>query len=92
MTHEQLLDVFYGRDYLTLVCNAKRFRLKTENRISFIVGEYVVRLHYKRNRDYSLNLLINRREDGSSVFNSVFSRAEDVRRHFTRVTGLSLEL
>ncbi len=57
---EDIFEVFGGRDNLRLMCDAKRFRVTGEGcRVSFWVGDYIVRLH-KGNIYYTIQIQVRK--------------------------------
>lgn len=88
-----LFDVFYGKDYLRLVCGASRLRTSTQG-VSFWVGEYVVRLRKdvgeKNLCPYTLSISV--RKTQNSVFSTSLPSPDLVREVFCRCTGLTLDL
>ena len=93
MENTDLFDIFYGKDYLRLVCGASRLRTSTQG-ISFWIGEYVVRLR-KDVREKNLclyTLSISVRKTQHPLFYSSLPAPDWVRRYFCRCTGFTLDL
>ena len=100
-TDHPLLETFYGRDNLVLMCGAKRFRINQcspvkSERVSFWVGPYIVTISEGREIDYKgvrcpYNLLIYHRKSKETLCHRDFLFPEHVRSTFTIKTRYVLE-
>jgi len=91
--NDHLFDIFYGKDYLLLVCGASRLRTSTQG-ISFWVGEYVVRLRKdvggKNLCPYTLSISV--RKTQNYVCSTSLPSPDWVRKSFCHYTGFTLDL
>ena len=86
METNDLLDVFGGRDNLRLMCGAKRFRYG-EGRVSFWVGDHIVRLH--KGGDYR-TLQVQERKTRITLCEYTTLWPSAIRDRFERYTGYAL--
>lgn len=86
METNNLLEVFSGQDNLKLMCGAKRFRYG-EGRVSFWVGDYIVRLQ-KGSQYYTLQVQV--RMTRITMCEYTVLHPEIIRDMFERYTGYSL--
>lgn len=105
MTPDQLLDIFYGEEYLVLVCNARKFKKDKEDFVSFWVGKYIVRVgfkDYRENNTHNNNTIMDTRRicidirmrKGNLVIYTAefFPQTDDlIREAFSKFTGLYLD-
>lgn len=88
METNDLLDVFGGRDNLRLMCGAKRFRVTGgECRVSFWVGDYIVRLQ-KGNIYYTIQIQVRKARITLCEWTTLWP--ESIREEFERYTGYAL--